>query len=99
MPIPVGLLLATLAVSEPRPATPIAARAVVASQSVVQDDPTAPAASDPRPHQVGIGGFGGSGGGPSLRWFFGDRTGFDLNVGWYLPPGTQTNGRGASFLV
>ncbi len=52
-------------------------------QSQSQGDPReTPATSTDRPHQIGLGAFGGSGGGASFRYFMNDRLGVDMNVGW-----------------
>jgi outer membrane protein W len=101
---PIALLLTTSLVTVPAtPAraaddTTIAAQA--ATQSPAQDDPMPQPTPTERPHQVGLGGFGGSGGGVSFRYFMNDRIGVDMNVGWSLPAmgGARQNGSsGTSF--
>lgn len=96
MPVTLGLLLTTslLAQGVP-PATPASGTPITIQQPQPQgqDDPTTtPQTPTDRPHRVGIGGFGGSGGGASFRYFMNDRIGVDMNVGWSLGGATQSRG-------
>src|SRR5215471_5062815 len=100
MPSPfLVLLTSTLLTSSAMPATPADdSTAVVQSQAGSQLDPGSPGSSTERPHEVGLGGFGGSGNGASFRYFMNDRVGVDLNVGWTLPSmgGSRQSGNGSA---
>lgn len=92
MPITLGLLLTTslLAQGTP-PSTPASGSPITIQQPQSQGgaDPTSsPQTPTERPHQIGIGGFGGSGSGASFRYFMNDRIGIDTNIGWSLGGGT-----------
>jgi hypothetical protein len=92
MPVAAALLVTSLLVSGSQPPSPAPAP-VVAQPQQSQDDPGTPSAPTEKPHEVGIGGFGGSGGGPSFRYFFTDLVGIDLTGGWYRP---MTTGQGGT---
>jgi len=92
MPIVAGLLVTTLLVSGAETPSPTPAPVASSSQPQSQEDPGSSSSSTDKPHQVGLGGFGGSGGGPSFRYFFGEQIGIDVTGGWYRP----MTGRGAS---
>jgi len=92
MPIAAALLATSLFVSGSQPPEPALATPVVAQQPS-QNDPGTPSAPPDKPHEIGIGGFGGSGGGPSFRYFFSDQVGVDLTAGWYRP---MTTGQGGT---
>jgi len=85
-----------------------------ASAPVQQDPPAAPvqqapsqsdsggtATSTDRPHQIGLGGFGGSGGGVSFRYFMTERIGLDANVGFSGagPTGSRNSSSGTTVRV
>jgi hypothetical protein len=99
MPISAGLLLVTALVAPgPQAAAPPGTPAVAAQQPQPQGESGAPApSSTTRPHEVGLGGFGGAGGGPSFRYFFSDRVGVDMTAGWYRSPNTGSSSRGTTF--
>jgi hypothetical protein len=101
MPIAAGLFLTTFLASGPQPAVPPASPVAAVQEPQPQDDPrTTPASSSTtKPHEVGLGGFGGSGGGPSFRYFFGEQVGVDLSAGWYRPMTSGSSSRGTSFQV
>lgn len=80
MPIPIGLLLTT-ALLVPAPAAPVSTSDTAVAQGP-QNDPGGSATPTERPHSFGLGGFGGSAGGASFRYFATDRLGVDLDVGW-----------------
>jgi hypothetical protein len=98
MPIAAGLIVATLLASGVQTPSTTPAPVAPSPQSPSQDDPGTPSSSTDKPHQMGLGGFGGSGGGPSFRYFFGEQIGIDVTGGWYRP---MTNGAsgGTSFQV
>lgn len=95
MPIAAALIAATLlasGVQTPAPGAP-------SQQPQSQDDPGAPSSTTERPHEMGLGGFGGSGGGPSFRYFFGEQIGVEVSGGWYRPMTAGGGSQGTSFQV
>src|SRR6266852_2243827 len=99
MPIAAGLFLTTFLVSGPQPPAPPMTSVAAAQEPQPQDDPRTTPASTERPHEVGLGGFGGAGGGPSFRYFFGEQIGVDVNGGWYRPMNGGSTSSGTSFQV
>jgi outer membrane protein W len=100
MPIAFALLLTTqLTAPASRPVTQPDNPPSTVQQAQGQDDPAGTPASTDRPHQIGLGGFGGSGGGVSFRYFLNDRVGVDANVGWSgmgVPGSRTTSGSGGT---
>jgi outer membrane protein W len=86
MPFPISLLLTTALLAPPGADAP--APADPAPQQRQQEDPSKANPTD-RPHQFGLGAFGGSGGGASFRYFAKDRVGVDLDIGY---AGASTGG-------
>ena len=84
MPIAVGLLLTTALLAQP--------------QQGPGEPASAPAPTE-RPHKVGLGGFGGSGGGVSFRYFLTERIGVDMDValGFGRAVGGRNTGGGSTF--
>lgn len=82
--MPIAFLLLTAQLTTPvSPPTQADTPSAPVQQSQSQGDPReTPATSTDRPHQIGLGAFGGSGGGASFRYFMNDRLGVDMNVGW-----------------
>ena len=99
MPVAFALLLtAQLTAPASQPAAPPDTPPAIAPQSRSQEGPAeTPATSTDRPHQIGLGGFGGSGGGASFRYFINDRLGVDANVGWSgASSGSSASGSGGT---
>jgi hypothetical protein len=73
MPIAAGLLLATVLAAAPhQSATPTSVTRPPPQPASQQVETTNLAPPTDRPHHVGLGGFGGPGGGASFRYFFND---------------------------
>jgi opacity protein-like surface antigen len=80
---------------------PIAVGLLLTTALLVQQGPGEPAGPPQpteRPHKVGIGGFGGSGGGASFRYFLTERIGIDMDVAYNGAPssGGRSNSNGGS---
>ena len=107
MPAAASLLLLTSLLTQAQaPSSPAAPGVTPGAQTPSTAQPgEAGTTSTPteRPHQIGLGGSMGMssrGGGGAFRYFFGDRTGFNANIGWYRPT-TQTGSQsqGSTFIA
>jgi hypothetical protein len=101
MPVAAGLLLMTTLVVQGSPQTPSSTSDTPAAAPQPtpqgQNEAGTPTPSTTAPHQVGLGGFGGSGAGPSFRYFFNDRIGVDASAGWFGGPRTPSGSTSTAF--